>query len=762
MEGRQAEPQDNQARIQLLEAEKSRRDRIRVLEAEKERRGSSQNSGFTSKLMKETAPLDAPAFRLGKNIAAGAVEGNVNLARTVRDSLIPDQGIAGMLTDIAGQRAMGPLAQTRPVQALSKNINELISDPYKKLGVEEAPFYTPSGLAQTLGKYFTGGEIGVGARAGGLISKAPEAASFLRKQFPHLLDAGTVGAGMELNEEKPTLKGAVEKGLLNMILPPVAKNIGSKLTESLPNPFDKLKDNISKTWDYLRPGKKIEEIGDHLKGENKRIDESVGNQIDHITQHYNKEKESYEDSQNTKIRDVNHDYDQQISHIDNTSNQQIKDAELQTKQQVKDLNAEVKSGTDQLNENLGQGMTNTEQSSRAISNDIRALHDPAQANASSYYEHVLGQADREYKLGKEKGYPGRGLLYRPSDPLISTAPQEGADVMAAIKHHGFGELGNKFKSEPTLRNAHNIKQEVGLRSSDIRSLGRNKTPEQRLELGQLDNLYNKLDKDMTHYLDNIYPNKNENLSSIWKQGDQIYQDQVLPFLYNKKLREINRPTKSGGGRKEYVKDIHEAFQHPGESDIQMPDGSTKAGPARKLLELLPEKTKNLILFNKLGSPVHENIEGIANSINKAKTTEGMSHYVTTSLEQHISEILGKKQMAKELPIETKSGISEMKSKVSEKLNEIKSNKSAHIESLKEDKSNKLTQLQESLRAHNEGLKDKATTQKESMKEEADSLIRPLAKRGNRIRASLYAAAGAGIAPGYYLSKNILNTLTGDR
>lgn len=748
------------ARVESAKQELARREAAKQELARRESMQSSPDSSiFNMKnAMKIADPIGSLTDYAARNIGAGAVEGNVNLAKTVRDKMIDNPVMASMLTDIAGKRVMGPLSETQPVQKLSNNIGQILSRPYESFGTEEAPFYTPSGALQSLGKYYTGGEIGA-ARGG--ISKAlelaPEAmqtASFLRKQLPNMLTGATAGAGMELNEAKPTLLGAVEKSLMGMLTPPAI----SKMVEYTPKGLEKIKDSISKTWDTLTPGNKIDEIQSHLSGETKQINKNVNKQIEYIDQASEKEKSAYEAQQNSKIRDVTHDYDTQINNTQRSLKDRVNEIESHSKNTVADLNEQVKTGTEQINNNLGRGLTNTEQVATSIADDIRALHDPAQENASAFFEHVLSQTDREAEIGRQKGDTGRGLLYEPYNPLISTKPPEGQGVMQAVKKHGFGEVGSNFVHEPTVRNAHNLKQEVGFRAADIRSLGKNKTQEQRIELNQLDHLYHQLDKDMMNYLDNKYPNQNENLSATWKQGNQIYQDQVLPFLYHKKLREINRYTKTQGGRKAYTKNIHEAFEHPGEYDVQMPDGTIQPGPASKLLELLPERTKNLILFNKLGSPVHEDINAIAKSLNRAKTTEGMSQYVSPSLEQQVSSILEKQRTAKELPFQAKENIDLLKANISDRLDELKANKSAHVESLKEDKSNKIKEIDNIRKMHHDELKGNANEQIQNMEEEANKLIKPLEKRQRKIKAGINLAAGAtGL---YYLGKNIYSVLTG--
>lgn len=537
----------------------------------------------------------------------------------------------------------GPLNQTKPIRQMAENINQFVQKPEEALGVERAhgePFYTPLGLTHAIGNYFTGGELGALTKAGDLIPLAAKTIPYVGKHLPGLIDRAAIGAGAELNEEQPSMRGAIEKSLISMLLPPAV----SAVAGAIRNPIktgNSLADSIINTFDKLTPSKTANKLKTGLEQETNKIKQNAENQA---------------------------------LYIENNNEKQINQINDDVNKTAKNVATELHKGN------------NTQELAKDIANDIRPLHDMGQANASAYYDYALNAADRERKIGIDKNQQDRGLVFsKKINPLISTSLDEGIELKNIAKKD-FGEIGKLFSDEPTLRNTHNLRQEVGIKAADIRSIPRPKrTPEQNLELQNYDSMYGQLTDAMKNYMKNLHPNKNENLLPQWEKGEEIWQQQVKPFLYDSKLRNIVRPTRPGGGRKESVKNIHEAFANPETHDIRSPSGELIQGDANKLLQMLPQETKDKILALQMKAPKGENIEELNRKFNIAEN--GYSHLIRPDLKKSINEALLKQQEAKRLEQLSKEHIRELKSKSQSQIESIKNKTEPLIKELNKKQKN---------------------------------------------------------------------------
>lgn len=304
----------------------------------------------------------------------------------------------------------------------------------------------------------------------------------------------------------------------------------------------------------------------------------------------------------------------------------------------------------EISEYLGKGAKNTEQVSSDIANDVRKLHDASEANAGIYFNHVLDQAGHE-------------LIYKKADPLISTALDEGKALISSIDDLNVGDLFNNFKKKPTFANAHKLQSELGVAIGDLKKIP-GKTPDQNLQLSKIVKARDQLKADMMNHLENNHANKNVNLAPAWQKGIDIYREEVEPFLSNKKLREINK------GRKNYVKNIHEAFQNPDAGDLIERSGNIKKGSGSKLLEFLPQDTKDKILFSKIGAYSGDSHKKLISAIDLAKR-KGYSKYISSDLENKIGHILDKEQKALSLEKESISLQDKIKDLMGEQKNRNK-------------------------------------------------------------------------------------------
>lgn len=325
----------------------------------------------------------------------------------------------------------------------------------------------------------------------------------------------------------------------------------------------------------------------------------------------------------------------------------IKEVKSTLEKNIADLTNQYQEKSKNIVSKLSHGSTNSEENAASLANDIRKRHDASEENVGSYFKHVLGQA------GKENIYPH-------VDPLITTAMDQGKQMMERVKDINIGPIYDKFKKSPTLENAHNLKQELGLMIGDLKKIP-GKSAAERDQLNSLKNTYDKLNDDMLSHLKRRDLQSNENLAPMWQKGVDLFKEQVEPYISNKKLREINR------GRKKYVKNIHQAFENPDAADIVNRDGSVTPGSGTKLLNDLPEHVKNKILFSKIGTPTGDNLSKLAKSIETAGL-KGYSQYIPKSLKDSIHDALTDKNHIETLKENAKNEI--------EKLKERKSNMKA--------------------------------------------------------------------------------------
>jgi hypothetical protein len=414
------------------------------------------------------------------------------------------------------------------------------------------------------------------------------------------------------------LPAAIESSLLSLIAPVVAKKgmqgiIGAKNIVS----------------DALNAKNMAKNIESHLNDETHRLKEAADRQIDYVKK--------------------------------------------QTENHVNDINQDVSDKAIETSQNLGKRNKTLPQVSESIANDVRQLHDAREANASSYFKHVLDQVNAT---------PDKGLLYKKADPLISTALDEGKGLMSKVEDLNVGEPYEKFKASPTFENAHMLRQELGIMLGDLKKMPM-RTPAERLELANLKNAYAQLGDDMQNYLTTKFPDKNVDLAGKWKQGQEIYKETVAPYLSNEKLREITR------GRKRYVENIHEAFANPTAEDqitrdIDKATGKPMVipGAGSKILNDLSQDTKDKIMFSKIGAKNGAEPNKLINAVDQAKVN-GFEHYESPNLRANLNHMLQKQQEAEALTKASKQHVDELKYKVNRKIAEMERETKPVIDEYKE-------------------------------------------------------------------------------
>jgi hypothetical protein len=398
------------------------------------------------------------------------------------------------------------------------------------------------------------------------------------------------------------LGAAIEDSLLNILAPKAVQSIGAGLKFA--------GQSVKKGYEYLTAGSMAKSLEKEL-GENvSKLESNAKNQINYVNQEAEKE--------------------------------------------VGQLNKNIENESQGIVQGLGKGARTTQEVETQIANESRRIHDANEANAGIYFDTVLNEVDRT---------PNGGLLYKKNDPLISMGFDEGRALMSQIEDLNVGELYDVFKSNPTFRNAHNLKQQLGLLLGELKRVPR-KTAAERLELGKLSDAYNRLGQDMKSYLTDKFPNKNMDLSGMWQRGTDIWRETVEPFLSNKKLREINR------GRKKYVSNIHEAFKNPDAGDIIDRTGEVIKGSGSKLLDMLPQDVKDMIVYSKAGVPTSHEPTKLVDAIQKAERT-GYQQYVSPQLKDSIATILDQQGMVSNIEKAVKSHTKELETGLRGQIEQIK-------------------------------------------------------------------------------------------
>lgn len=277
------------SRQDALQAELDRRDRVNALQSELDSRQSNQPP-------QQDPNNFANESGIVKSSAAGAVEGTNNLLDHLKNALINSGLTSQFVIDSMKNKMLGPLTNTQPVQSLSAGVNNVLSDPYKAFGVPEAKdasSLSPMGLASTLGKYASGGELGDMADAGKIVPKVAEEIPYIGKALPGLANRAAIGSGTELNERDPTLQGAAENAGANMLITPVAEKLAQKTMSTIMHPIDAMQS----IKDALTPNSLAKSITDKLSG-GKTLEEHAQDFASNIKQTYQNVKGAISDKYN--------------------------------------------------------------------------------------------------------------------------------------------------------------------------------------------------------------------------------------------------------------------------------------------------------------------------------------------------------------------------------------------------------------------------------------------------------------------------------
>src|SRR3990167_4669599 len=201
---------------------------------------------------------------------------------------------------------------------------------------------------------------------------------------------------------------------------------------------------------------------------------------------------------------------------------------------------------------------------------------------------------------------------------------------------------------PPFNNAHWLKSELGTLIGDLEKQPIDAALRNQINL--VKSARNNLESDISDFLENRDLNNNMQIGPSYQKGIDLYRENVAPYLANKKLREITR------GRKTIVKNIHSIFDTP--SDIVDKEGNIKIGPINKIMQDLPEQSKNRILFNAIGGK-QKGSNQLLNNLQKAKN-KGFGSYFTPDINEDINilnqRLLNKNRLLTGAKIATGAGL----------------------------------------------------------------------------------------------------------
>lgn len=277
-----------------------------------------------------------------------------------------------------------------------------------------------------------------------------------------------------------------------------------------------------------------------------------------------------------------------------------------------------KKQTKELLQNLSGGAESTQKASRDIAKEIK------QKYASNYAQPQINYEFINKQIGDKR-------LYDKVDPLISTAMDKEKNIIKKVEDLKVGDLFKNFKNNPTYENAHKLQSELGVMIGDLKNQIKMGTAT-REEINKISNIRNQLKDDIKSFLKKEGDKDGFNYHDMYDKATELYDKNVVPYLSNNKLRQLNREGRTN------VEKIEDVFKNP--YDIEHPiTGKTEKGPINRILEDLTPETKNKMLFNEIGGHAKsEKPLELVDSLKKALQGD-FAHLDNPSLQENIAEIL---------------------------------------------------------------------------------------------------------------------------
>lgn len=275
---------------------------------------------------------------------------------------------------------------------------------------------------------------------------------------------------------------------------------------------------------------------------------------------------------------------------------------------------------------LSKGAETAEEASQNIVKDIRDKY-------TNFKDEAISHLDKPVKeVGENK-------IYNKVDPLISTSLNKIDPLIEQVNDLNVGKIANDFKNNPTYNNANDLQKELGVMIGDLEKTPL-KTNEIRKQMGHIKEARDLLKSHITEYLNDYDKANKTNLAESFEKGQQLWRDNVIPYQSSKKLRQITREGRT------VIDNPHTIFKSPYDI-VDSITGETKIGPVNKILNDLPQETKDQILFSKIGANTHaDSSKRLIKAIKVAKN-QGFSKVVSPEIES-LADKLRKTERNKKL------------------------------------------------------------------------------------------------------------------
>jgi hypothetical protein len=523
--------------------------------AQLEGRKSKVTNPFAFALPKAMREQAEGQREVGKNVLAGFLNNLKESAQPVAALINPENypiDLKKALPDFT--QPFNPFSNKAPehrdeIQALANRFN-INSNPYNAVGVEEKPFSTPEGKAQTIGEF--------GPAAIGMAKLLAESPAMLAK----LLRRGKIS-------------------------PESITNFGRELPEnySYHNPSENPQLGVQATNKEGQPiplGEEGQEI--NLPGR----------------QNFEAKVSQEEPSWPPKatFKNTESEVNKNIFQVPET---------LQPRDVAKDSEVLAQ----QLGEHLTQGKELEEQGKEAATH-LKNTFVPKEANAKQKYNLIWTHPDVEGRKFEASSFEA----LRPEFP-------ENTDVNNALE---------KYRSDKSLQNMHDLKQEIGAEGAWYKNQSRFRslTPEERRLKSLYDKSYAALSKDINTNLSAAAPD----LEDTYADATSYWLKEVRPYLADKDLKAIVK----GNITNPTTSQFKSIFKNPEPDEIG------------KVAQDIGEVGRNKIVHLATGLLPEENDLASISKAHNALRKSGLSSYLSPEFQANIAQAktLSKEEKAAEV------------------------------------------------------------------------------------------------------------------
>jgi len=260
---------------------------------------------------------------------------------------------------------------------------------------------------------------------------------------------------------------------------------------------------------------------------------------------------------------------------------------------------------------LGGGQS-LENNAKSVAQDVRNAYKQRLGEANALYNPVLGA------LGPRSIY-NSGLK-----PFYLNAIKNDPRFLKSYDTD-LEDFHKQFESNPTFNNAHDLNRQLGSTIRSLENVEKSKGLDiaGRRDLQNLVKTKNLLKSDIDSFLFRADPQAKLKFDA----ANQHWADNVAPYKSNSKIFQM------ATGKVKNPKYLHNIFKNP-EEDVL------------KVVDDLPESTRNKILFSYLGAPRnYGNPEALKNAFNNLDKV-GLESYVTPRLQKEIDSLSRKMMSAK--------------------------------------------------------------------------------------------------------------------